>query len=216
VGADADDPDWASYYAAQAGRPPRPLLRTVLDRWQAAGNRPGFAIDLGCGDGADTLELLRQGWTVLTVDRQAAAITLVERNVPDRQRPRLQTLVADFTALALPAADLIYCGWSLPHCPAARFTGTWRNIRAALRPHGRITAHLLGHRDDWAPDPASSAFGPDALVALLAGLDVEHLEEIEEDRDSFDGPKHWHYYEIIARSPRDARCRGGPSRLGLR
>ena len=34
---------------------------------------------------------------------------------------RLTTLVADFTGLELPAADLVYCGWSLPHCPAPRF-----------------------------------------------------------------------------------------------
>lgn len=199
--ADTDDPDWADYYAAQAGRSPRPLLAAVLGSWQRAGNRPGFAIDLGCGDGADTAELLRQGWTVLAVDRQPAAIALVERNVPDPHRPRLQTRVADFTALPLPAADLIYCGWSLPHCPAAQFTSTWHTIRAALRPRGRIAAHLLGHRDDWAPDPASSAFGRDTLDILLAGLDIEHLKEIEEDRNSFDGLKHWHYYEIIARQP---------------
>ena len=59
--ADEDDPDWADYYAAQAGRPPRPLLHAVLDRWHRAGDRPGLAINLGCGDGADTFELLRQG-----------------------------------------------------------------------------------------------------------------------------------------------------------
>jgi hypothetical protein len=127
---------------------------------------------------------------VLAVDRQPAAIAQAERNVPDHHRPRLRTLAADFTALALPAADLIYCGWSLPHCPATLFPGTWHAIRAALRPHGRIAAHLLGHRDDWTPDPAASAFRPDALDTLLAGMDVEHLEETEEDRDSFDGHKH--------------------------
>lgn len=142
------------------------------------GHGPGFAVDLGCGDGADTAELLRRGWTVLAADRQPAAIALAEHNVPDHHRPRLRTLTADFTALALPAADLIYCGWSLPHCPATRFPSTWHAIRAALQPRGRIAAaHLLGHRDDWAPDPAASAFRPDALDTLLAGMDVEHLEE---------------------------------------
>lgn len=201
VDAEADGADWASYYAAEAGRPARPLLKAVLSRWQKAGQRPGFAVDLGCGDGADTFELLRQGWTVLAVDRQPAAIALVERNVPEPHRPRLQTLVADFTNLALPPADLIYCGWSLPHCPAARFPSTWHTIRASLRPDGRIAAQLLGHRDDWAADPASTAFSRDALLTLLAGLDIEYLEETEEDRDSFDGPKHWHYYEIITLMP---------------
>jgi hypothetical protein len=143
---------------------------------------------------------------VLAVDRQPAAIALAERNVPDHHRPRLRTLAADFTALALPAADLIYCGWSLLHCPATLFPGTWHAIRAALRTHGRIAAHLLGHRDDRTPDPAASAFRPDALDTLLAGMDVEHLEETEEDRDSFDGHKHWHYYEIIARKPAENRA----------
>ena len=136
------------------------------------------------------------------MDRQPAAIALAEHNVPDHHRPRLRTLAADFTTLTLPAADLIYCGWSLPHCPATRFPGTWHAIRAALRPHGHTAAHLLGHRDDCAPDPAASAFRPDALDTLLAGMDVEHLEETEQDRDSFHGPKHWHYYEIIAANPR--------------
>jgi tellurite methyltransferase len=206
VGAEADGAGWADYYAAEAGRPPRPLLEAVLSRWQAAGHQPGFAIDLGCGDGADTFELLRRGWTVLAVDRQPAAITLVERNVPDLHRPRLQTRVADFTDLMLPPAELIYCGWSLPHCPADRFTGTWHSIRASLRPHGRIAAHLLGHRDDWAPDPTSSAFTHDVLLTLLAGLNIEYLEEAEEDRNSFDGPKHWHYYHIIARKPEGTGC----------
>jgi SAM-dependent methyltransferase len=211
VTADAGGPDWADYYAAEAGRPPRPLLAAVLGRWQQAGNEPGFAIDLGCGDGADTFELLRQGWAVLAIDRQPAAIALAERNVSELDRSRLQTRVADFTALPLPAADLIDCGWSLPHCPAARFASTWHTIRAAIRPHGRIAAHLLGHRDDWALDPASSAFGRAALDTLLAGLDVEHLEEIEEDRNSFDGPKHWHYYEIIGRQPREPGARQRPA-----
>lgn len=201
MGAEADGASWAEYYAAEAGRPARPLLKAALSRWQKARHRPGFAIDLGCGDGADTCELLRQGWTVLAVDRQPAAIALVERNAPGPHRPQLQTLVADFTSLVLPRADLIYCGWSLPHCPAAQFTGTWQTIRASLRPGGRIAAHLLGHRDDWAADPASSAFSRDALLTLLAGLDIEYLEETEQDRGSFDGPKHWHYYEIIARMP---------------
>ena len=100
------------------------------------------------------------------MDRQPAAIALAEHNVPDHHRPR-DELAADFTTLTLPAADLIYCGWSLPHCPAGR---TWHAIRAALRPHGRIAAHLLGHRDEWAPDPAASAFRPDALDTLLAGM----------------------------------------------
>lgn len=161
-------------------------------RW--LGHGPGFAVDLGCGDGADTAELLRRGWTVLAVDRQPAAIALAEHNVPDHHRPRLRTLAADFTMLTLPAADLIYCGWSLPHCP-----GTPSAPRSG--PTATPPRTCSATANDWTPDPAASAFRPGTLDTLLAGMDVKHLEETEQYRDSFHGPKHWHYYEIIARQP---------------
>ncbi len=35
---------------------------------------------------------------------------------------------------------------------------------------------------------------------LLAELDVVALRETERDGEAFSGPKHWHVYDIIARS----------------
>ncbi|MEJ1932020.1 class I SAM-dependent methyltransferase [Nostoc sp. NIES-2111] len=35
---------------------------------------PRFAVDLGCGDGRDTVELLRRGWRVLGIDGAQEAI----------------------------------------------------------------------------------------------------------------------------------------------
>jgi trans-aconitate methyltransferase len=49
------DPTWEDYYAAIEGRPPRQLF---LDAIVPAG-ATGLAIDLGCGDGTETRELLR-------------------------------------------------------------------------------------------------------------------------------------------------------------
>ena len=63
--------DWTAYYNAIANRPPRKTILTAL----AAFEKPGVAIDLGCGDGRDTVEILRQNWTVLAIDREPDAIT---------------------------------------------------------------------------------------------------------------------------------------------
>jgi trans-aconitate methyltransferase len=42
--------------------------------------RDFFAVDLGCGAGRDTAELLRRGWRVLAIDAEAEAIRrLLER-----------------------------------------------------------------------------------------------------------------------------------------
>ena len=52
--------DWTRYYDA-AGDDPRHTMLDALVRF----DEPGFAVDLGCGTGRDTFELLRRGWRVL-------------------------------------------------------------------------------------------------------------------------------------------------------
>jgi tellurite methyltransferase len=60
------EPKWIQYYQAVEGRPPRPTLVKALEYYtQDSQPLPKFAVDLGCGDGRDTVELLNQGWRVL-------------------------------------------------------------------------------------------------------------------------------------------------------
>ncbi len=61
--------DWVGYYDAQVGREPRELLMRVLGLFQREG-RVGHALDLGCGDGTDTVELLNRGWQVVSEDKR--------------------------------------------------------------------------------------------------------------------------------------------------
>ncbi|MFJ6028061.1 class I SAM-dependent methyltransferase [Pseudarthrobacter sp. NPDC092424] len=51
-----------------SGRPNPQLVR------EAGGLRPGKALDLGCGEGADAIWLAQQGWTVTAVDVSAVAL----------------------------------------------------------------------------------------------------------------------------------------------
>src|SRR6185312_10891899 len=73
--------NWREYYERTAGQPPRQTLLAALDRCSAAAQGRS-AVDLGCGDGRDTIELLRRGWRVLAIDAEPAAIALL-RARPD-------------------------------------------------------------------------------------------------------------------------------------
>jgi len=68
---------WERYYDAVEGLPPRDTLLLALERLEADPLRDegvDLAVDLGCGEGRDTLELLRRGWRVLAIDAEIAGI----------------------------------------------------------------------------------------------------------------------------------------------
>ena len=73
------DRDWSAYYRAVAGRPPRDTLLKALDLFdlEKSPKSPRFAVDLGCGDGRDMVELLKRGWQVLAIDGNEEAIAKI-------------------------------------------------------------------------------------------------------------------------------------------
>jgi tellurite methyltransferase len=198
-------PRWAAYYRWTRTRPPRELLLRTLDHieWEGGSSKRCAAIDLGFGAGTDTLELLRRGWTVLAIDAQRDAAEFLSHRVPARLRASLTTLIAPMEGLELPPADLIYASYSLPFCCPNEFPQLWREIGRALRPGGHFAGQLFGNRDEW--------FGQRPMVfrnlrevrSLTHGYKVELLRETEEDGQSFEGPKHWHFFDLILEKPRE-------------
>lgn len=191
---------WKAYYQKVEKRPPRELFIALMQARAAEPQPPGMAIDLGCGDGTETFAMLEAGWSVLAVDQSPDAIQRVEQGAHPSHRARLQTQQASFDRAVLPPADLIYAGLSLPFCPPGLFPEVWQKVREALRPGGRIAAHLFGVRDSWASRADMTFLTSEQVQEMLAGLDVALLREAEEDRPSaFEAMKHFHYFEVIAR-----------------
>jgi SAM-dependent methyltransferase len=192
--------DWAGYYDAQAGREPRELLREVLASFDRE-ERVGSAIDLGCGDGTDTAELIARGWEVTAIDAEEDAMRRVREKIPSERTPSLRTIVSPMEDVAIPDVDLVFASFSLPFCRPAAFPGLWKRLRSSLRPGGRFAGELFGDRDSWASDPDMTFQDARAAKELFDGLEVESFEEEEEDGEAFDGPKHWHVFHVIAREP---------------
>lgn len=188
--------DWNAYYDAVANRPPRKTILTAL----AAFDKPGIAVDLGCGDGRDTVEILRQNWAVLAIDREADAISrLLAR--PNLNTLQLTTQTVSFEELQLPAAvDLINASFCLPFCDPAVFPSLWNKIFNSLVSGGRFSGHLFGDRDSWSSSELINTFTRSQVETLLQSYAIELLEEeshpgktpLGEDRD-------WHIFHIVAR-----------------
>ncbi len=186
---------WRRYYEA-AGDEPRQTLRDAADRFEG----PGFAVDLGCGTGRDTLELLRRGWSVLAIDAEAEAIARLRTRSDGDERLRVQT--ARFEDARWPDALLVTSSFALPFCPPARFAAVWSRIVGSLPPGGRFCGQLFGVHDDWAGEEAGSmTFHERAQVErLLADFVLERLSEVDEDGTTALGePKHWHVFHVVAR-----------------
>jgi len=188
--------DFGDYYDATAKRPPRKTLLAALDRFAA----PGLAVDLGCGDGRDVIEMLRRGWRVVAIDAQAEAVArLVAR--PDLPAgAKLETMVARFETARWPACDLVNSSFALPLCPPETFPALWQRIVGSLVPGGRFAGQLYGERDSWVGNPGITHMSRAAAERLLAELDTELFEEEERDSITPRGkPKHWHIFHVVAR-----------------
>jgi SAM-dependent methyltransferase len=190
---------WAAYYEKLRDRPPRRTLLAALDRFGPLG-RGALAVDLGCGDGRDVIELLRRGWRVVAVDAEPDAL----RRLQDRPLPaggELTPIVARFEDVPLPLdLSLVNSSFALPLCEPAAFRILWERIREALPTGGRFSGQWYGPRDSWVGRPGITFLARDEALALLAGFELEMFEEEEADGVTPRGsPKHWHIFHIVAR-----------------
>lgn len=191
--------DWPGYFKAVAGKEPRDTLLKALD----LASTPGFTIDLGCGEGRDTVELLARGWRVLAIDGHEMAVDLTTHHprLPAQARERLEIRHAEMETVDLPACDLLNASFSLPFCQPDKFDALWERIHAAIRPGGLFAGQLFGNHDTWATLPDRSHHTRRQVGAMFRGrYKLEHFEEVQRDgQDARGNAKHWHVFHIVAR-----------------
>ena len=121
-----EEQDWAAYYRYTLGREPRPLFLRGWAAIEAAGAGPGTAVDVGFGDGTETMHLLEAGWRVTAIDSAPAAAEVLEPRVPDDARDRLTTVTAPADEVDLPPFDLLYSAYVLSYLRPTRSRGSGR------------------------------------------------------------------------------------------
>jgi SAM-dependent methyltransferase len=181
----ASAPGWAPVAAPET-------VRTPVDEGLieiAAAMAPGKALDLGCGQGQNSIWLAQRGWVVTSVDSSASGVAEAFRLASSFGVDR--TIVFDVADISdwRPASryDLVFCTFSMP----ARGMGRSRMLEmaaGAVAPGGTILLtdfDISLRREGWM-----------AEKYLVSVEELErHLSGFRVDRSAVQRARHRHGYE---------------------
>ncbi|MBF8191911.1 class I SAM-dependent methyltransferase [Nonomuraea sp. K274] len=129
---------------------PRPELAELLAGGEIS--RPGRALDLGCGDGTQTVFLARQGFETTGVDFSPVALAKA-REAAGRAGVEVDLVRADFTADRVDGVrgpyDLIVDYGSLDDAPPARRKVTAAHVAEWTRPGGLVLMWCFYNDIPW-------------------------------------------------------------------
>ncbi|MCU1406768.1 MAG: class SAM-dependent methyltransferase [Glaciihabitans sp.] len=120
---------------------PNPILVT-----EASGLTPGSALDIGSGEGADSIWLARQGWHVTGVDISTVALERAAQRaaaVDETAAARIEWEQHDLTGWAPPASTFDLVSAQFMHLPDNQIEGVFRGLAAAVAPGGTLL--IVGH-----------------------------------------------------------------------
>ncbi len=198
---------WSEYYECVTAscRPPRELFFRAVNQFKKSGLVDPVAVDLGCGIGIESLELLRQGWRVLSVDSQQEALDYLNKNMSDEVKDHSQTFCGLFEEVDFPSCDFIWAGNSLPFCSADQLHTVLTRIARALKPGGRFAGDFFAPRHAWAGNKNINTFSTNELKTAFPTLEAEYwtVGEGEAQATLYD-VVHWHVHTIVMRKPSPA------------
>jgi tellurite methyltransferase len=202
--AEADTSAWTNFHQAALGRPPRELMIRALNFFKAEGRSPGVAVDLGCGSGPDTAELLRRGWQVHAVDAEAEGLRMLRETIPAQATARLHTYAQKVTDFAFPRCDFVWGSFAYPFCASHGWPQLLERITEALVPGGRIAGDLFGERHAWAAEEGVMVLTERQARNSLQALALEAFDIEDGLRVSGGQVTAWHAFGLIAckQSPR--------------
>ncbi len=220
----AADFDWPGYFNAVEGKPARETLVKALTLFEGEDAKGGkkrerTAIDLGCGEGRDTRELLRRKgrarWMLFVTDGSARGVDILLDSLRPAEHARVCAVQCVMESLpriypgsvpvglkerATEQVDLVNASFSLPFCPMRELPKLWAWIDRRIKPGGRFAGQLFGDRDTWAHARKTTGISRTKVERMFRGYVFEELrEEEKDDQTSMGELKHWHVFHIVAR-----------------
>ena len=126
----ANEYDATSYGAVSVERASVPA---IVDRLGISGD----VLELACGTGIWTAELVRHAVTLTALDGAPEMLERARQRTPEGVRFERADL---FNWTPASTWDVVFFSAWLSHVPSDRFAGFWSSVSAALRPGGRVIA----------------------------------------------------------------------------
>ena len=125
------------------------VVRTVVDEFAPTGD----VLELACGTGIYTIELVRHATSLTAVD---ASPRMLEINRDRVRSPKVDYVHADvFSWQPDRTYDAVFFGFWLSHVPPTLFDRFWALVRRCLAPGGRVAFvdedDRASHHDDIRP-----------------------------------------------------------------
>ena len=203
-GSAAQAAEWDARYsegdgARWSGHPNGRLLAEV------ASLRPGRALDVGCGEGADAIWLASNGWTVTAIDISDVAVTRA-REAAERAGAVVERVRGDALQTPFPAGSFDLVSMQYPALPKAAGQVAVRALLGTVRPGKLLLAvyHDLDdeHREHFKSqgvDPADYVDADD-LARLVGEAFTIELHAVEPRIDP--PPDHRHIADVVLRARR--------------
>lgn len=177
---------WNTYFSNTKDMGARPLLVEALSYV----NNKNYALDIGCGVGADTYFLSANGFSVTSVDSASE----VKEYLPD-------AIISTFTNFPFPIEkyDLVNAQYSLPFNPPTSFINMFEKLTKSLKSGGIFTGQFFGEKDSWSHRKEMTFYTEKEIKKLLEPYKIQVSRERKEDGKIASGEvKFWHVFNIIA------------------
>lgn len=162
--------EWDARYSERdesmwSGRPNGRLV-TEVERLT-----PGWALDVGCGEGGDAIWLARRGWTVTAVDVSDVAVGRAKA-AAEQAGATVEWIAGDVLQVALPTEAFDLVSMQYPALPKAAGAAAVLSLLDTVRPGGLLLAVYHDLDEEHREHMKSRGVDPSDYVSAddLAGM----------------------------------------------
>lgn len=119
--------DIKKYYENTKDALPHPMLKRFIDM----NIKPENTIDLGCGAGRDTVYLIKNGWKVLSIDREDTE-EIISSKLNSEEIKNFRFKCQNFENIELEKNKLLVANFSIPFCKKDCFNEFWNKVTDSI------------------------------------------------------------------------------------
>lgn len=119
--------DIQKYYENTENALPHPMVKKIINM----NSNPQYAIDLGCGAGRDTIYLIKNGWKVLSIDKENTR-EIISSKLDNEELKNFKFECQDFENIELEKNNLLVANFSIPFCNKDYFNEFWNKISNSI------------------------------------------------------------------------------------